>query len=97
MKELFLALLDAANKLNPMRGVHTSWCTAGSFTYYREGAATAIISFIIEGNRGTFRRVDVKDSENEWFDVIKTVGGTHKYLAIIHNGIKYNLQPTLQL
>lgn len=91
MKELLLALLETANKLHPMRGVHTSWCTAGSFSY--DGCT---ISFIIEGNRGTFRRVDIKDAENEWFDVMRSRLG-NKFVSIIHNGIKYDVQPTLQL
>jgi len=89
MKELLLALLNAANKLYPMRGIHTSWCTAGSFS--NEGK---IYGFIIEGNRGTLRRIDIGTKENEWFDVIKT---GNKFTTIIHNGIKYDIQPTLQL
>lgn len=90
MKELLLALLETANKLQPMRGVRTGWCTIGSFSY----GPPCIVSFIIEGNRGTFRRTDIKSTENEWFDVIKT---GNKFTSIIHNGIKYDLQPTLQL
>jgi hypothetical protein len=89
MKELLLALLEAANKLYPMRGVHTGWCTVGMFSY--EGK---IYSFIIEGNKGTFRRVDIGTKENEWFDVIKT---GNRLTSIIHFGIKYDAQPILQL
>jgi len=89
MKELLLALLEAANKLHPMRGIYTGWCTVG--TFIDNGL---LFGFIIEGNRGTFRRIDVKTKENEWFDVVKT---NDKFTSIIHNGIKYNTQPTLQL
>lgn len=87
MNDFIQALLHAANAIYPMRGVHTGWCTAGMFTYDRK-----IISFIIEGNRGTFRRVDIKDCENVWFDVIKTKSA---FTAIVCEGVKYNINPTL--
>lgn len=87
MEQLLQALLEAANKFKSMRGVYTGWCKIGSFIY--KGRTH---SFIIEGTRGTFRQVDTDVMENEWFDVIKK---GDKFVSIIHNGIKYNLQPTL--
>lgn len=88
MKELLLTLLEAANKLYPMRGLHTGWCIVGTLRYID------LYAFIIEGNRGTIRNIERKDTENEWFDVIK-IG--NKFTSIIHNGNKYDAQPTLQL
>ena len=93
MKELLQTLLEMANHIYPMRSVHTGWCTIGMF-YHTSKNINKLYSFVIEGNRGTFRRVDIRDCENEWFDVIRTKGA---FTVIIHNGIKYDAQPTLQL
>jgi hypothetical protein len=91
MKEILLKLLEVANKIHFMRGVHTNWCKAGLFTHNGK-----TYSFIIENLRGTIRRIDINSEENEWFDIVVIPGG-NKYSSIIHNGKIYDLQPTLQL
>ena len=87
MKELFQALLYNANRIYPMRGVSAGWCTVGTFLHKKD-----IYAFIITGDRGTIRRVDIKNEENDWFGVIKT---NQVFTAIVFNGVKYEYQPTL--
>lgn len=89
MKELLLVLLETANKLRPMRGIHTDWYTVGSFNFKGK-----VYSFMIKDNRGTCRCMTAEYYANEWFDVART---KNKFTSIIHNGIKYDIQPTLQL
>jgi hypothetical protein len=91
MKEFCLALLEAANKLHPMRGVrdHGEWYWAGCFTFQGK-----LYSFMIHCGKGTWRRMDGQNYPNEWFDIRMTA---NKFTFIVYNGVKYDANPVLDL
>jgi hypothetical protein len=92
-KEFFQALLAMANKLYSLRGVRNSadWMTAGCF--YFEGR---LYSFLIEGDKGTFRCMQGADYPNEWFGVTTNHNkGRREFTSAIFIGERYFHQPTL--
>lgn len=87
MKEFCLALLNAINYYYPIRGPRKS-------ELYIVGALRFggdLYAFMVDSNRGTFRRMD-KTGTDKWFDI---AGTQRKYTAIIHNGKRYEKEPTI--
>jgi hypothetical protein len=83
MNDILQALMAAANKIYPMRGVRDcNMYLIGSFILNQRTYA-----FMIEGNKGTFGNSYINQ---HWFDVVKDARG--KVVLITFNGVIYKLQ-----
>jgi hypothetical protein len=87
MKEFCQKLLQEINHYYPIRGLLGNEAyIVGSFRFRGD-----IYSFMIK-TRGCFQRMD-KTGTTDWFDL---AGTPRKYTAIIYEGVRYELQPTLE-